>query len=153
MKRIGRLAAAALLLAVVAACSGGGATATPGAPTTGGPSAAPPDPASPTLRPPSGVAVPIKSAPEAPRACMDALLTGILAPSPVSGIGVADPNGQVMPVEWPFGYTGMLAEGKLVLLDEAGRLVAKVGDEINVGGGFGTQFWHACAPVTVTKPG
>jgi hypothetical protein len=93
----------------------------------------------------------IKVAPAASQACMDALLGGVLAVNNQSGLGV-DTDGEKMPVEWPFGYSARMESGRIALLDEAGKVVARVGDEITVGGGFGNQFWHACGGVTVTRP-
>jgi hypothetical protein len=126
-----RLAAAALLVAAVGACSGGAAGTQP--------------PATP-------VAFAIKTAPAVAQACMDALAGGKLAPNDLSGLGIASADGQAMPVEWPFGYKAWIVEGRAVLVDETGKIVAKVGDEVTVGGGFGNVFWHACGGVTVTKP-
>lgn len=120
-----RLVAASLLVATVGACG--------------------------TTVPVGGGPVTIKTAPRVADACMDALLGGTLAINNQSGLGVTSPGGETMAVEWPFGYTARNEGGRAVLLDETGKVVAKVGDEITVGGGFGTQFWHACGPVTVTK--
>jgi hypothetical protein len=86
-------------------------------------------------------------------ACMDALIGGRLVRHPGSGLGIASSDGQVTAVEWPFGYTAGSAAGRIALVDERGRVVAREGDEIQVGGGFGTQLWHACAPVSVVVPG
>ena len=80
---------------------------------------------------------------------MDALMTGRLTQSPQAGLGITSSDGQDMPVEWPFGYTARDDGGRLALVDEAGRVVAHEGDEIMVGGGFGTDVWHACGPVSI----
>jgi hypothetical protein len=100
-----------------------------------------------------GGAVAIKTAPEVAQACMDALAGGTLAASNASGLGITSADGDQMAVEWPFGYTARNNLGVIELLDETGKVVAKVGDEITVGGGFGNQFWHACGPVTIVVPG
>jgi hypothetical protein len=84
---------------------------------------------------------------------MDALLGGTLTQNPQSGLGVTSADRQSMPVEWPFGYSARSELGRLALVDETGQVVAREGDEISVGGGFGTQFWHACGPVTIDVPG
>jgi hypothetical protein len=99
-----------------------------------------------------GGAVAIRTAPEVAQACMDALAGGTLAANNASGLGITSAEGEQMAVEWPFGYTARNNLGRIELLDETGKVVAKVGDEITVGGGFGNQFWHACGPVSVTKP-
>ena len=133
MKNIAtRLAAAALLVAALAACAGGAPAA--------------------TQAPATPVAFAIKTAPAAAQICMEALAGGKLSPHPQSGLGLTTADGQSMPVEWPFGYRSWIVEGRTVLVDETGKIVAKVGDEVTVGGGFGNLFWHACGGVTVTKP-
>jgi hypothetical protein len=93
----------------------------------------------------------LRTAPVPAQACMDALLGGTLMTNDRSGLGVTSTDGTSTAVEWPFGYAARTELGGTVLVDETGKVVAKVGDEISVGGGFGNQFWHACAPVTVTK--
>jgi hypothetical protein len=130
--RILRLLAGSLLIVValaVAACS----TAASAAPTT--PAVAP---------------FPLRTAPVQPQACMDALIGGTLARNPASGLGIANAD-EATAVEWPFRYSARSELGRIVLVDETGKVVAREGDEITVGGGFGNQFWHACAPVTVTR--
>ncbi len=84
---------------------------------------------------------------------MDALMTGTLARHPQSGLGITGTDGQSMAVEWPFRYSARLETGRIVLVDETGKVVAREGDEISVGGGFGNAFWHACGPVNVNPPG
>lgn len=128
--RIRRLLAGSLIIIAVGACSPA-ASATAGAPAT----------AAQAL---------IRSAPVQPDACMEALLGGTLARNAQSGLGV-NGEGEQMAVEWPFRYSARLEGGRMALLDETGRVVAREGDEITVGGGFGNQFWHACGPVTVTR--
>lgn len=82
---------------------------------------------------------------------MDALLGGKLVRNAASGLGVTSADGQAMAVEWPFRYSARKEAGKVALFDETGKVIAREGDEINVGGGFGNQLWHACGPLTVTK--
>ena len=123
---IARLVAASLLVVAVGACQ----TASVGA-----------------------VPVNIKTAPAVAQACMDALAGGKLAVNNESGLGITSADGEAMPVEWPFGYTARNELGTTVLVDDKGQVVAKVGDDVSVGGGFGNKFWHACGGVTVTPPG
>jgi hypothetical protein len=94
----------------------------------------------------------LRTAPVPATACMDALIGGRLTQHPQSGLGVTSADGQATPVEWPFGYTARNDLERLALVDETGRVVAHEGEEITVGGGFGTQFWHACGPVTIVVP-
>jgi hypothetical protein len=93
----------------------------------------------------------IRAAQVQPQACMEALLSGRLAQNAMTGLGVVSAGGQPMPVEWPFRYSARVDGGRVSLLDESGKVVAREGDEINVGGGFGNQVWFACGPVTVTR--
>ena len=135
-----RLAALALLaVAAVAttACSAGpAATTTPSATTPSAvPSAAP--------------AIAITTARVANAICMDALMTGKLARDARTGLGVTGADGQQMAVEWPFGYSARNDGGRLALVDETGEIVAREGDSVQVGGGFGNVVWHACGPVSV----
>lgn len=121
--RTGRLVAGALLVIAVAAC---------------GSSAAP--------TPTPSLEFGIRTAAQTFDACMDALIGGTLARHPQSGLGIAN-EGEQTPVEWPFRYSARVIDGRVILFDETGKAVAAEGDEITVGGGFGNQFWHACAPV------
>lgn len=127
---IRRLIVGSLLVIVVTACSPT-ASATPGAQAT-------------------AQAVGLRTAAVQPQACMDALIGGKLAEHAQSGLGITSADGQQTAVEWPFRYSAWLVDGRIVLHDETGKLVAREGDEITVGGGFGNQLWYACAPVTVT---
>jgi hypothetical protein len=128
--RIRRLAAGAVIVVSLAACG----------------SAAAPTPSPANAATGSAFEFGIKTAARQPDACMDALLGGTLARHPQSGLGVVN-DGEQMPVEWPFRYSARIVEGRVILFDETGKPVAAEGDEITVGGGFGNQFWHACAPV------
>lgn len=98
-------------------------------------------------------AVGLRTASVPAEACMDALIVGRLVRHPASGLGIASDDDQPTAVEWPFGYSTGIELGRVVLLDDRGRVVAHEGDEIQVGGGFGTQFWHACGPVSVVVLG
>ena len=100
-----------------------------------------------------GPAVALKTAPAANNICMDALLGGTLARHPQTGLGVTSADGQSTAVEWPFGYTSRQEGTKLALLDETGKVVAREGDQISVGGGFGNDLWHACGGVFVEGDG
>ena len=86
--------------------------------------------------------------------CMMALMTGTLARNAETGLGVAGPDAQSVGVEWPFGYAAGNELGKLVLVDASGRVLAREGDEISLGGGLGADdVFIACGGVTVVKPG
>ena len=99
-----------------------------------------------------GPTIGLKTAPAAAQICEDALLGGQLTANNQTGLGVKSADGQATPVEWPFGYSARSEVGGAALLDPAGKVVAREGDEITVGGGFGNQLWHACGGVTVARP-
>jgi hypothetical protein len=88
-------------------------------------------------------------------ACMLALTSGTLARHPETGLGIAGPEGTVQAVEWPFGYSAWTEVSQTVLVDETGKVIAREGDQIEVGGGLGNgeQLWHACGGVQVVAPG
>jgi hypothetical protein len=101
--------------------------------------------------------VSIRTPAREPQACMDALMQGTLAKHAQTGLGIAEQDGVVLPVEWPFGYTARIEVSKIVLVDEKGFVVAREGDLMQVGGGMGAgpapnAVWFACGPVTVTRP-
>lgn len=100
-----------------------------------------------------GAAVGLKTAPAVNTICMDALLGGTLTRHAQTGLGVTSADGQSTAVEWPFGYTSRQEGTKVALLDEAGKVVAREGDQISVGGGFGDDMWHACGGVFVEGDG
>jgi hypothetical protein len=78
-------------------------------------------------------------------ACMQALATGPLVLDPVSGLGLANPSGQVIHVQWPFGYTARQDAARLALVDPEGRIIAHVEDVISIGGGnIPDDTWIAC---------
>ena len=88
----------------------------------------------------------IRTQPPAPpnQACMGALLTGRLVLTPLSGIGV-DGGGETVAVAWPFGYSAISQAGVTVLLDHTRQPLARVGDQIQMGGGHGGDgFWYPC---------
>jgi len=84
---------------------------------------------------------------------MDALIGGTIVRAAATGLGLRSSDGTLTAVEWPFGSTARIVDGKVELLDETGAVVAREGDEITVGGGFGNALWHACGPVTLVVAG
>ena len=128
----------------LSACSGGAAPS----PT---PSAAP-------SATPDGAAFAIRTAAAPPQACMEALVTGRLIQVAASGLGLGLVGSPALPVEWPFGWSARVESGRIALLDEKGRVVAREGDQVEMGGGQGAlpglnAIWFTCGPVTVTKAG
>ena len=77
---------------------------------------------------------------------MDALATGTLVPDTRSGLGIASADGFRTPVMWPFGYSAILVEEVIQLIDDEGNVVAVEGDVVSMGGGSGAGgLFYACA--------
>lgn len=136
-----RFILASLTILLVAACS---AAAPNPSPTPG--ASADPSASGSSGGQPSGDSLALLTQPPAgpDQACMEALAMGVLALHPQSGLGLAQPDGQVMAVSWPHGYTARVVETTLVLFDHEGNALAKLGDPINLGGGFGNNVWYTC---------
>jgi hypothetical protein len=84
--------------------------------------------------PPAGVA-----------ACMDALASGELVADARWGVALGQVDGPTIQVMWPAGYSARQMAGMIELLDERGVVVARVGDAVTIGGGFGAgNAWWAC---------
>jgi hypothetical protein len=89
---------------------------------------------------------------------MDALISGRHVQHPASGLGVGIAGSPALPVEWPFNWSARVEAGRVVLLDDTGKIAAREGDEVQMGGGQGAlpglnAIWFTCGPVTVTKAG
>jgi hypothetical protein len=95
----------------------------------------------------SPTVIPIATQPRAEGeiACMTALLEGTLVQDARTGLGVAGRDGPVVPVIWPNGWVAI--DGVPVTLVAAdGRVVARVGDRIALGGGMVPpgETWLTC---------
>jgi hypothetical protein len=79
--------------------------------------------------------------------CDAALTTGRLVSSRETGLAVTPADGRPnIVVTWPFGYSAGGFVGSLELRDETGRVLAREGDFVQVGGGMGGDgSWVACA--------
>jgi hypothetical protein len=129
-----------LAAAVGAACSGA-----PVAPTAT--STAPPSPTPEAQQ----VMLWTQPPPGPNEACMGALAIGVLVTDERSGLGFAGDDGDPTPVMWPNGWTAWRVDGKVTLVDRQGRVVAREGDRIEMGGGFLPQgAWSTCGDLTVT---
>jgi hypothetical protein len=103
----------------------------------------------PTPSAPALVALPTSEPLGAGGACMDALLTGVLAADPQAGIVVDAPDGTSIVVVWPHGWAAMDQDGMRILLNDRGDPVARVGDRVEIGGGQGGDGrWYTCGEVT-----
>lgn len=89
----------------------------------------------------------LRTAAEPALACDAALTAGRLVSSRESGLALRPADGGPnIAVTWPFGYSAGGFVGGLELRDEAGRLLAREGAFVQVGGGMGgDDTWVACA--------
>ncbi len=101
-----------------------------------------------------GVPVTLRTQPAPISACMDALATGVLVTSSLSGLAIRDGEGAVQEVEWPFEYTARRDAVGVILVDSAGQEVAREGQLIQMGGGTGADgVFHACpGSISVVPP-
>ena len=95
----------------------------------------------------AGCAGQLRTGPEnAGNACDAALITGTLARSEATGLGVANDDGVVDPVVWPFGFSLRQDLTTVLLIDAAGRTIAREGDRIEAGGGANADGIFAICP-------
>ena len=95
----------------------------------------------------AGCAGQLRTGPEnAGNACDAALIAGTLARSDATGLGVANDEGVVDPVVWPFGFTIGQDLMTALLIDATGRTVAREGDRIEAGGGANAEGIFAICP-------
>jgi hypothetical protein len=89
----------------------------------------------------------LRTAPAPATACDAALTAGRLVSSRESGLAITQAGGGPnIAVTWPFGYSAGGFVGGLELRDETGRVLAREGDFVQVGGGMGgDDSWVACA--------
>lgn len=69
--------------------------------------------------------------------CDDALASGQLVDKANGGLVLVDRQGLNLKVVWPFGYSASRELMGIAIEDETGRVVARVGDFIEAGGGLG----------------
>ncbi len=94
----------------------------------------------------------LRTAPAPATACDLALTAGSLEKHPQTGLGIAESDVLVHPVQWPFGYSARMDVSSIVLVDETGKVVAREHDRVEVGGGMGADgVWFACGPVSVVS--
>ena len=83
-------------------------------------------------------------------ACMEALLQGQLVADDATGLAMQAPGGgERTVVVWPNGWVAIDEDGMRVLLNDHGEPIARVGDQIGIGGGQGGDGrWHTCGEVS-----
>lgn len=85
--------------------------------------------------------------------CPAASLEGTLAFDEHAGLGIVDTGGTFTPVDWPPAWSSAVRGGAVELLDESGAVVARTGESVVVGGGFGaTGTSFRVCPATVAHP-
>lgn len=112
--------------------------------------------ASPEARGDAELVVALRTRPPEPSGagCPAALAMGQLVRDDRYGIGLQTGQSSYT-VIWPHGYSGRVDGGRLALVDSTGRVLAHVGDVVQMGGG-GLQAgnaWHACGDVEVVEGG
>ena len=84
-----------------------------------------------------------------PAACPAALLEGELVADDEFGFVVAHADGFTSAVTWPHGYVARDA-ARRELLDDSGRVVAREGDLVALGGGSAGPGFIVCGQLDVT---
>jgi hypothetical protein len=87
---------------------------------------------------------------ETPIGCPAALIEGVLVADAESGVALRDGEGLVEIVIWPYGFSGRVGD-PIAVVDADGKIVARVGDRVRIGGGaIGPDgAWMACGGVEV----
>jgi hypothetical protein len=100
----------------------------------------------------AGCAGQLRTSPQdAGNACDAALISGTLARSQATGLGLLGPDGIVQPVIWPFGFATRVDFTTVVLLDGSGQFVARERDRIEAGGGADAEGVFAICPADSIK--
>ncbi len=71
--------------------------------------------------------------------CRLAHAAGDLALHPASGLGLAQPDGRVQPIRWPFGFAAELLADGAILYGRDGDILAREGDAVGFPGGLGVD--------------
>jgi hypothetical protein len=84
--------------------------------------------------------------------CPSGLLVGRLVEHELWGLAVQGESSTVQ-VVWPGEYGTRVGDGQRVLLDAQGEVLARTGDQVEVGGGLipGGGAWLACGGVAVVE--
>jgi hypothetical protein len=86
-------------------------------------------------------------------ACMDALMSGRLVANEETGVAVHVTDRTTIVIVWPHGWVAVDYDGARVVVNERGDPVARVGEMVEIGGGFGAgDRWYTCGEVTHPVP-
>ena len=109
--------------------------------------------AAPSGSQPMLVAIPTAEPPTGQLACMDALLTGRLVADEDTGVAIQAADGTKIVVVWPHGWVAVDQDNTRAVVNDEGNLVARVGDQVAIGGGLGAgDRWYTCGEVTHAVP-
>ena len=98
---------------------------------------------------PALVAIPTSEPMGEGDACMDALMTGVLAADRDASVVVQAPDGTSIVVVWPHGWAAVDQDGMRILVNDRRDPIARVGDHVEIGGGQGPDGrWYTCGEVT-----
>jgi hypothetical protein len=88
---------------------------------------------------------------ETPAPCPAAEITGHLLRDPEYGLVIAvDLSEAVLPVVWPYGFSGETQGDEVVLLNAEGQPVARTGQRLRLDGGeLPTGMWLSCGSVEI----
>jgi hypothetical protein len=99
------------------------------------------------------VAIPTAEPPTGQLACMDALLTGRLVADEEAGVAIQAADGTTIVVVWPHGWVAVDQDNTRAVANDQGDVVARVGDQVAIGGGLGAgDRWYTCGEVTPAVP-
>jgi hypothetical protein len=91
--------------------------------------------------------------PSSPEACPMARTEGTLVRHPQSGAGLRDDAGAQWQVIWPPDYTARDEGGRLAVRDAGGKVIAREGDRVEIGGqDVGGGTWLGCGGMSVVIP-
>jgi hypothetical protein len=74
---------------------------------------------------------------------------GTLIRHPQSGAGLRDHEGVVWAVIWPTDYTARDDDGRLVVVDGGGTVIAREGDRVEIGGAEEDGAWLGCGGMRI----
>ncbi|MFG2292675.1 hypothetical protein [Streptomyces sp. NPDC048603] len=82
-----------------------------------------------------------------PTAGLLALLPGTLVVTDKNCVAVkSDSDGGIVALNWGYGWTARVEDGKAVVSDAHGKVFAREGDKVSLGGGTSSRFAdHPCA--------
>lgn len=76
--------------------------------------------------------------------CILLEVRGVLVEHRVSGLGVRKSSGVVRSVMWPFGWSARRDAEGIALVNRAGQVVARTGDQIAMPGGATADYEFIC---------